>query len=430
MKKFILRTIIIILTVSLTLSQAVGCDLVNNLILDGEITQLVNNFLSGGEDIQNDGISVQSVKGNVLIARGSQLLDAASGMTLNDGDILRTYANSSARLRINPDKSIEVGENTELILVNRNAGYAWKLEAGEIMVDIDKPMEDGETFTVAVGNVRALVRGTTLKITKEIYEQQVENYEQRSNQLSKFIRDIEMILSTLETVKTPASAALVAKFKQLLDTVKTAHKIVIAQIETIKGHVIILDENDKEIANLTDGQNIIFELDDETSELIKESIIIYDASPLEPDSISTLTPEPAPSDTPMPLPELTPTPTPLPELTPTPTPPTEPAPTPEPTPTPVVPVITITQQPNDWTLIPERIESGVNVFVNASVTPAATLSYQWFINGSPVPGATAAQVNLVWDFKFGVLYYYHVEISAPGAVTVRSYDATIIISNN
>ena len=113
----------------------------------------------------DDTAYVRSMSGSLSIERGLQTLDAANGTLVNDRDILRTAANSFARLQLDADRYIEMDELTELHFESSNGGYAWQLIAGEVTVSIDKPMPDGEKFSVSVGESVVEALGTKFTIT-------------------------------------------------------------------------------------------------------------------------------------------------------------------------------------------------------------------------------------------------------------------------
>ena len=106
-----------------------------------------------------------------------------------------------------------------------------------------------------------------------------------------------------------------------------------------------------------------------------------------------------------------------------PTEPTVPETTAPPTEPPVVPVITITEQP-----------SGKNVFVSdrftlrvsASATEGATVHYQWYMNGNPISSATKSSITVSLDYAGS--YTFYCAVSAEGAETVCSDDAVVQVT--
>jgi hypothetical protein len=98
-----------------------------------------------------------------------------------------------------------------------------------------------------------------------------------------------------------------------------------------------------------------------------------------------------------------------------------------------VPVITITKQPAEETNVTEGDISG-SLTVTASVTKDITLGYQWFSNnedsntgGNIIEGAESAEF-LIPDTITEGTYYYFCEVSAEGAVSVRSNVAVVIVA--
>ena len=98
-----------------------------------------------------------------------------------------------------------------------------------------------------------------------------------------------------------------------------------------------------------------------------------------------------------------------------------------------VPVITIDTQPSPTTNVTEGSISG-NLTVTASVTPTATLTYQWYSNtannntgGTTISGATSASFTIPTTLTTGT-YYYFCEVSSTGAVSERSNVATVNVA--
>jgi len=256
--------------------------------------------------VTDDGITVRSITGMVSIMRGSETLNATSGMAFQEGDILRTTAGSTARLQLDASNSIEIGEQTEFRLENQNIGYAWRLESGVITVNIDKPMGSGKNLTVAVGNIEVLVRGTSYTLTI------LEQYEERLARLEEYNANLEYIIATLERVSSPANAELLAKFRQLhsqvQNTIRIMQNVIIMILEVHNGEVVILDVDGDEIEILTDGEEIIIGIDEEG--LYDENIVILIPLP-PPDILPTPMPSqstPAPTPTLQPDDEITPDP--------------------------------------------------------------------------------------------------------------------------
>jgi hypothetical protein len=99
-------------------------------------------------------------------------------------------------------------------------------------------------------------------------------------------------------------------------------------------------------------------------------------------------------------------------------------------PVPVTPEITITTHPVPNTTVTQGSISG-SLSVVASVTPSATLSYQWYSNttnsntgGTAISGATSANFAIPTNLTAGT-YYYFCEVRATGAASVRSNVATM-----
>jgi len=100
---------------------------------------------------------------------------------------------------------------------------------------------------------------------------------------------------------------------------------------------------------------------------------------------------------------------------------------------PVVPVITISTQPEANTIVKQGSITG-SLTVAANVTQNATLSYQWYSNttnsntgGTEILGATSANFIIPIILTEGT-YYYFCEVRATGATSVRSSVATVEVA--
>jgi uncharacterized repeat protein (TIGR02543 family) len=97
------------------------------------------------------------------------------------------------------------------------------------------------------------------------------------------------------------------------------------------------------------------------------------------------------------------------------------------------PVITINTHPQSAGTVTAGSIRG-NLSVSASVTPSATLAYQWFRNtvnnntgGTAVSGATSSTFFIPTNLTAGT-YYYFCEVSAIGATSRRSNVATVTVN--
>ena len=88
------------------------------------------------------------------------------------------------------------------------------------------------------------------------------------------------------------------------------------------------------------------------------------------------------------------------------------------------PVITITTQPASATVTEGSISGSLSVV--ATVTEGATLTYQWYQNGTPVVGATSASFAIPNGLTVGN-HEFHVVVSAEGATSVTSATAVVTV---
>ena len=114
---------------------------------------------------------------------------------LSAGDVLSTAPGNTARYQLEDGISVELGEETELLLESRRGGYYWRLESGTVTVNIEKPLSGGEEFVVTVGNVDISVRGTSYTLT---LMRKLASFEDKLAIFEKNIATINTIISALE----------------------------------------------------------------------------------------------------------------------------------------------------------------------------------------------------------------------------------------
>jgi len=102
---------------------------------------------------------------------------------------------------------------------------------------------------------------------------------------------------------------------------------------------------------------------------------------------------------------------------------------------PAITTITIKTQPDAATNVTEGNISG-SLSVTASVSPSATLRYQWYSNtsavntgGNAINTATSSSFTIPTTLEAGT-YYYFCEVRAAGATAVRSNVATVTVTAN
>jgi len=112
-------------------------------------------------------MSVLSTTGTVDIERSSQTLTAREGMRLINQDVVLTAAASTAWLTLDEFKAAQLAELTRLRVDRQPAGFKLALLAGEITSQIDKPLDDDDSFTVTAANLVFGVRGTVFTVRNE-----------------------------------------------------------------------------------------------------------------------------------------------------------------------------------------------------------------------------------------------------------------------
>ena len=124
----------------------------------------------GPGNIQGDkyaSVTILSTAGTVTVDRSGNTITARDGMRLVNLDALLTAAVSSSWLTLDEFKAVELGELTGLQVDKQGNGFVLTLTKGEITAQIDKPLNDSESFTVHAGNLTLGVRGTVFTVRLE-----------------------------------------------------------------------------------------------------------------------------------------------------------------------------------------------------------------------------------------------------------------------
>lgn len=118
------------------------------------------------------GVQVKTLQGSWQVA--------TAGMTLNQGDIIRTEKNSSALLNVDGNgetASVEIKENTQLKLAELKTNKAQAtqttmldLAVGEILIKAQKLHSEKSKFEVRTPTSIVGVRGTTFSVAVEAVE--------------------------------------------------------------------------------------------------------------------------------------------------------------------------------------------------------------------------------------------------------------------
>jgi hypothetical protein len=108
--------------------------------------------------------TVIETEGEANIEREEETLGARAGMRLFNLDTLRTLGESSAWLGLDEDRAARLGEMSVLLVERKLKGFALTLLEGEVTAQIDRPLDEGEEFTVVAGNLALAVRGTVFTV--------------------------------------------------------------------------------------------------------------------------------------------------------------------------------------------------------------------------------------------------------------------------
>ncbi len=118
------------------------------------------------------GVRANAVKGGVLYQRGDGKFDLEPGLKLQDGDFIKSSANSYAELLLQPGNYLRVGGETEFQIVSdQHDRMRFKLNDGAMTFEIlSRDMGMLPSFSYSVKHAEALIRVITPNATVFISE--------------------------------------------------------------------------------------------------------------------------------------------------------------------------------------------------------------------------------------------------------------------
>lgn len=124
------------------------------------------------EDEQFRSILVEKVNGDVFVNRKDKDLKAYENMNLRSGDTISTNATSNTILKLDGDKFIYIGENSNINLYSSEKDSSKtiiRVNEGSIVTEVKNKLSDLEEFGVETPNSSMAIRGTifSVKVIKE-----------------------------------------------------------------------------------------------------------------------------------------------------------------------------------------------------------------------------------------------------------------------
>lgn len=120
------------------------------------------------EDEHFRSILVEKLSGNVLVNRKDKDLEAYQNMNLRSGDTITTNDTSSTILKLDGDKFVYIGENSNVNLISSeydSSKTIIRVNEGSIVTEVKNKLSDLEEFGVETPNSSMAIRGTIFSVT-------------------------------------------------------------------------------------------------------------------------------------------------------------------------------------------------------------------------------------------------------------------------
>ena len=115
-------------------------------------------------------IKIHQINGESSIVRNTKSLKAYKDMNLRNGDTIQTGADAELVLRLDEDKYIYVGKNSNVDLTsikNTKTRTVLRVNVGSIVSEVKNKLTDLEEFEVETPNSTMAIRGTTFAVDVE-----------------------------------------------------------------------------------------------------------------------------------------------------------------------------------------------------------------------------------------------------------------------
>lgn len=125
----------------------------------------IQNNLSNSKGFRN--IKIHNIIGESSIVRNDKSLKAYKDMNLRNGDSIQTGAEAEMVLKLDSDKYIYIGKNSNVDLTsikNKKTKTVLRVNAGSIVSEVKNKLTDLEEFEVETPNSTMAIRGTTFAV--------------------------------------------------------------------------------------------------------------------------------------------------------------------------------------------------------------------------------------------------------------------------
>jgi hypothetical protein len=134
------------------------------------VAAIVLSLAFGGETIRN--LTVNDIKGTVVIIRGAKQIYASKKTVLQSGDVVNTDKDSTIRIRIDEDKYIAIEPESSVYVYYTNVSdkgdVSVNIACGAVTCQLNKALKKNETFKVKTPNASISVRGTVFRTEFEL----------------------------------------------------------------------------------------------------------------------------------------------------------------------------------------------------------------------------------------------------------------------
>lgn len=109
-------------------------------------------------------IKIEILNGDVLVTRSEKEIEAYKDMKLQSGDNIKTSDESNVIFKLDDDKYIYIGDNSNIDLVAEKGKTNIRVNEGSIVSEVKNKISDYDKFEVEAPNSTMAIRGTTFGV--------------------------------------------------------------------------------------------------------------------------------------------------------------------------------------------------------------------------------------------------------------------------
>ncbi len=109
---------------------------------------------------------LEKIIGDVRLTSSGTETQIVEKMRLGSGDDITSYAKSYAFISLDSSKAVKLDANSKAQIKQNKSKYEVVLESGNMIFDVDKPLENNESLEIRTANMTMGIRGTCAQVEK------------------------------------------------------------------------------------------------------------------------------------------------------------------------------------------------------------------------------------------------------------------------